>query len=481
MRKYDKKNKRNIGILLAISFIIVVIFSYFIFRVVSTSKIEYKVLAGSILYDSDKNIMELDSDSSIKVKWSSKYYLIYNDSNYLLGENPIVYTPSNGNISLYGKFYDIKGDATVEIVDKETKLESSVVSHFYKIADRKYLLVSSSIHTEDQILNTSNYLLVELDKSGNATLTNNEVNSKTFSETIIITNDYTFDVANEILVYGENKIDLKKIIGSSNEYSPSDLLVDEDLDGDNTNISNDNEENGNGTGSGTGTSGNNTINNSNSTTYNSNTNGGDNSNNTNVTDTIEVSKRTSVIRVVPSITSLSVDYVVYDPNDEYKSIYMEIINERSSTSTIVYLNKKNTNISISDLSPNTSYKLYFYYTYYDESGSLKKYNYNTMEITTKVPVISLSLSEITGNSIGYRIDLDDKYNIDSATIELILGNEVISTYTNKSLGYVSTISDSIDISRYDLSSGIITIKLTNIVFEGNSYDTDVYYKFSYKG
>ena len=478
MRKYDKQNKRNIGIIIAISVVIVIIFSYFIFKVISVSKVSYKVVSGSIFYDTDKNMVELNNDGVVKVKWSSKYYLIEEDNNYLLGDNSVIYSPSNGGIYLYGKFYEIKNDATVEIIDDETKLESSAISHFYKIADRKYLLVSSKIYTENSILNTSNYLLVDLDKLGNATLYNNEVNLKTFVETSIITGDYTFDVANEVLIYGDNKIDLKKIIGSTNEYSPDDLLVNETDDGTGINggVSDNEETNIEGNTGGGNTGGGNTDN---TTIYQPNgDNNGNNENNSTVDEIIDVSKRTSVIRIVPNITSISVDYVVYDPKDEYKNIYVEIVNEREKTSTTVYLNKNNTNMIISNLSPSTRYKLYFNYTYY-EGSTLKNYNYNTIEVTTKVPTISLSLGNITNDSIDYVVSMDGKYNISSANIELLLGNEIVNTYLVNDIGSVDKFSGSIDVSKYDLSTGIVTIKLSNIVFEGNSYNTNVYYKFSY--
>jgi hypothetical protein len=472
MRKYDKKNKRNIGIILAIAVIIVIIFSYFIYRVISISKIEYKVLDGSILYDDDKNMIELEGEGLIKVKWSSKYYLVYNNSSYLLGDDAVVYTPNSGSVSLYGKFYEIKSDATVEIKEDETKLENSSVSHFYKIEDRKYLLVSSKIYTENNELNTSNYLIVELDRSGNATLYNNEVNLKTMTETKIITNDYTFDIANEVLMYGENNIDLKKIIGSTNEYSPKDLLVEEE---DNSSDNSTNNSNGNST--------NNTVNNTNNvvnntTIYENASSNGDSSDNSVVTDSIEVSKRTSVIRVVPSITSISIDYVVYDPKDEYKSVYVEVVNSSNSTASLVYLNKNNTNISINNLSPNTKFKLNFYYTYY-EGDSMVSDRFNSIEVSTKVPVISMSLGNVTSSSIGYVVSLDDKYNIDSATIEVLVDNLVVYTYKKSNIGNVDMFSDSIDVSGYDLSGGIVTVRLSNIVFEGYSYNTNVYYKFNY--
>ena len=72
-----------------------------------------------------------------------------------------------------------------------------------------------------------NYLLVELDKIGNAKLSNNKINLKTISPTKLVTSKYTFDIANEILTYGSDIIDLKKIIGSTNTYTKEDLVKQE--------------------------------------------------------------------------------------------------------------------------------------------------------------------------------------------------------------------------------------------------------------
>ncbi len=476
MRKYDKKNKMNIGIIIGISIVIIVIFSYFIFKVISMSRIEYKIDKGSIFYDNDKNMTSLVQDGLVKVKWGSKYYVLIDETNYLLGNNGIIYNPNSGKLALYGKFYEIMKDATVVIKNKETILESTAIGHFYKIADRKYLVVDSKITTGDGLLDTSNYLIVELDKQGNATLYNNEVNVKAMTQTKITTNDYTFDVANEILIYGDNKIDLKKIIGSTNEYSPKDIIVDDKKDNDsNTN----NSSNNNANNTNNGNENNISNGNSNTTIYDDNNSKGDSSNNSNVTENIQVTKRTSVIRVVPSISSIAIDYVIYDPKNEYKNVYVEIVNEKNNTSTTVNLNKNSTNVNISNLETGTKYKLYFNYTYIDSDGNMKNYNYNTVSVTTKIPVMALSLNDITSSKIGYKIDLDDTYNVDKVVISIINNDKVVGSYTKTNVGNVNSFSDYIDVSNYDLSSGIVTVKISNMVIDGNNYDTNVYYKFSY--
>ena len=53
MRKYDKRNKIYFGIVLVASLILIIIFSFFIAKVIKNGKIEYFIDAGSILYDKD--------------------------------------------------------------------------------------------------------------------------------------------------------------------------------------------------------------------------------------------------------------------------------------------------------------------------------------------------------------------------------------------------------------------------------------------
>lgn len=91
-------------------------------------------------------------------------------------------------------------------------------SKLYKIEDRKYLIVSEKISNENETINAENYLIVILDKSGNTQLINDKMDIKTINALVLKTDIFTFDVANERLIYEETKIDLKKIIGSTNEY-----------------------------------------------------------------------------------------------------------------------------------------------------------------------------------------------------------------------------------------------------------------------
>ena len=87
MRKYDKRNKVYFGLIVLASLILIIIFSFFIAKVIKNGKIEYFIDIGSILYDKDKNLIKLESESVLKIKWNDDYYLMEDDDMYLLGKN----------------------------------------------------------------------------------------------------------------------------------------------------------------------------------------------------------------------------------------------------------------------------------------------------------------------------------------------------------------------------------------------------------
>ena len=82
MRKYDIKNKRNIGIIIGISIIIIIMFSLVIKLFLSSDKKEYTVHDGALVFDKDKSIIKVTEDSTIKKKWNNEYYLKFKDNNY---------------------------------------------------------------------------------------------------------------------------------------------------------------------------------------------------------------------------------------------------------------------------------------------------------------------------------------------------------------------------------------------------------------
>ena len=120
MRKYDIKNKRNIGIILAIALLIIIMFSLVIKVFNNRDKNEYTVAEKTLVFDKDKTIIKTDKESVIKTKWNKKYYLIKDKENIELGNTAITYNEESGIL---------------------TEIKSTALTKFYKLEYRKYLLV----------------------------------------------------------------------------------------------------------------------------------------------------------------------------------------------------------------------------------------------------------------------------------------------------------------------------------------------------
>lgn len=438
MRKYDIKNKRNIGIIIGISVIIIIMFSLIIKLFLSHDHREYLVDTGSLIFDKDKTIVKLDKSGIIKKKWNNDYYLTYNDKSILLGAAAISYNEDTGKIVLYGKYYEIGAGDDIVVTDGETEIKSSALTKFYKLADRKYLVIDKEIKTTDGLLSTTDFLLVDLDKVGNATLTNHKVSLKSFGGTTIVTSNYTFDVQNEILTYGSNKIDLKKIIGSSNTYTKEELIPDENKGSSSDNITNigtDKTENKPGDSS------------------------GENKTGTTVVEEVKkATKRTSVISTNSTTNKITIDYVIYDPKKEYTSVYMEVNEEGTNKIDTIHLTASDTKYEINNLFPNTKYNLTFKYSYLDEENNLKTDVFDNISVTTKKPKINLKVTNISNGNIKYLITTDNTYNIEKGTIKVFINNELVSSST---ISINGNTPESININ--PVSGDLIEIQITDVI------------------
>lgn len=464
MRKYDKRNKIYFGIVLVASLILIIIFSFFIAKVIKNGKIEYFIDEGSILYDKDKNLIKLESESVLKIKWNDEYYLMEDKNMYLLGTTSIIYNPSKDIMQLYGKYYEVTafGEDNVIVYEDETVVRTTE-SKFLKIADRKYLIIDPVIKTENGSLNTKNYLIVELDKMGNATLINNEVNLKTFEPTTIITSNFTFDIANEQLTISDQIIDLKKIIGSTNEYVKPE---DKPSDGEDDNSSDNNTGNNDGN---TSEGGN-----------NEGQTGGNNNNNDdeNIDDIIDKTKTTSIISVNPSVGNISIDYVIYDPLNEYESVFVEVRDDNNTLVSVGYFDKMNTNFIITGLKANITYNLTFKYVYYREGVRVEE-KFDEASVTVGKPSISLRVDKVTSKTIYYTVLLDKDYSLDTLTVNLVSDLEdgsqikLYNTFDSNTLANKESVSGSFN---YSNIGQFATLYINNVKFSGYPIDIDAKYK-----
>lgn len=550
MRKYNNRTKKTMIIIGILCIGLIVIFSYAIKKSIDIDKTAYEISSGSILFDKEYNMLTTNQEGILRIKWGGDYYLKYNDKDHDIGTHAVIYNTNNGDTTLYGKYYEVTKEGKVEVIKGENLIKSSVNSKFFKLADRKYLIIDRTIESSDSSFVTSNYLIINLDKLGNATLLNDKTSYKTIKPTILRTSAYVFDIANEKINFGGEDVDLKKIIGSTNEYDKDTYDLNANVkDDDLTGTGNGSGEGsgagggggsgegsgagggsgtgadgpggstgdgsgsgggsggtgigiggdgtgsgggggGNGSGGAGGTDGTNTETNGNGTTA-----GGSSTSNNNydsgisdstVQEIVNATKNTSVIRVTPNINSISIDYVVYDPKNEYKSVYVEVQNTITDQINVVYLSKTDTNINISELTPNVYYNLTFKYSYYDDKKMLKEYTFDEVGLFTEIPKIILTATKISNNKLYYKINFDKNYTVTGGTINLYLNDQFTNISGSISAkGNVSTINGDdcyIDLSNLELSStteNVLNIRLVSLSFNTYTINPGINYKFKY--
>ena len=470
-RKYDIRNKKSFIVILILSIAIIGIFSLFIYRYNKASKILYTIESGSVLQDINKNYISIDDDALLKMKWDNNYYLIYNDKKIDLGKKVIVYNTITGRMKLYGKFYEINSDGKIVENRDETILSNTTDCKFYKIDDREYLLVDRIITSDDKTIEGSNYVLVELDKAGNAKLSNNKINLKTISPTKLVTSKYTFDIANELLNFGKYNIDLKKIIGSTNQYVPDDKDIDKDKDKENNSDRDDVNNQGNiGNGIGTGANGGvgDVINND------------DIGNVSDIGEILDKIKMTSIIRVVEGLSQIDIDYVIYDPYNEYKSVYVEVVG--LGKVDVVYLSKIDTHITLDNLKANTDYKLNFIYTTSkvdEETGEeeLVPYTFEQFDLRTKMPEYNVSVYKISKvyNTLTYKVNLQTGFKIDKVNVNLSFDYKEIDPDTMEVTVKKASIDGSVDVVDINSKSVLGTFDIS-----GYEIDSDTLLKLTVK-
>ncbi len=488
LRKYDLRNKRSFLIVGIIAIILIVIFSFFIYKFIKIGNVEYKLDSGTVIMDNNNDSMVLKENATLKMKWTGNYYLKFDDSKKEEVLSPNVISYDDGKIYLYGKFFEVRNKDDIVITKDETKIDNISTPRFYKIEDRKYLLVSGSIISSDSQISANDFLLVELDKSGNAKLTNNKVNLKTISKTTLVTSTYEFDINNELLKFGDDTIDLKKIIGTSNQYKEDDSKG-----------SGDGTEDGTGDGTGTGNGGGNETgqtNTGNVVTPDSKgevVNNKDNKiNKDNKPDDTKKPQATvtSVVGVTASYNNINANYVIYDPYNNYTSTFVEVRNSSGVLIKKVNMSKSGNSVILDNLDYNSTYTLLFKYSY-TENGEEKYNTYYEETVNTKSPKYYITLNKVSNISktVSYNVNLDNRaFNeIISGTVPVtinatlrvgdtvIYGNiskEVTEGKVPKFLSGTFALPDNINVG------DVVTIKVNSVNINGKTINyNDIEYRF----
>lgn len=467
MRKLTAGNKINFTVFAIIIIVIIVILIACLRYVMGIDKTVYQIEANTFVYDSENVPVLIENGGTMQAKWDGNYHLETTDGmKYNVSPQSVMYNKSSGKVSLYGKMYQVFSDASVQTLSGQTEFTNFSEDRFYKLADRKYLIISDSISNEQKNIQTKRYLLIILDKAGNTLLLNNEINAKTINAMNLITPSFTFDIANEKLIFGENKIDLTKIIGSTNMYEEKVEVADNKNENNNQNnggttiIQNSSSTSNNNNSSQVIVNGNGNINNNTGNVSEDNNEGGVNN--------TPLDKNVSLRSATATSSSITVKYNVIDPESKYQTVY---INVDGDTSQTIALDKADTSYTITKLSPNTDYTITFGVREINTDGTISERIEDTLIVRTEKVSTNIDITRVTSSNIYFNLKIDPNYIYDSADIVLYVdGNEIerksieIETATSTN-GWTNSF-------KYEYGSEII-IRLENVIYDGNSINVDI--------
>lgn len=469
-RKLGKKNKLLFIILTIVIIVIILIFLYFIGIYRNYDNQKYEIKKESVLYDDDFSYIKVEGDAYLDQKLDGNYYLIDNNNNKKykskIGPIAISYNKNDYRIYLYGSAFQVMANGEIKTIKGKTEITKASPTKFYKLRDRKYLFVDGNIRTNDNMIDTTGYVIIELDKQGNATFANHEINIKTIKPLILKGSLFDFDIANEQLIYENEKIDLKKVIGSTNEYKEKDKNKDKD-DGKEENKEEQSD-----------------------TTYydeymneviNSinNLSGSISSVNEKTKENLkkdeiyfEFSKWVALKSVASSVTTIQLDYTVFDPNNEYQIVFANISSENSKEQKI-YLNKNETTHIIRNLEIDTEYTITFGYQLVGEQEEIYE---DVIKVKTKKPDCKLKVTKVTTEYIYYNLIIDDNYKFETANVILYSDNEKIAEdkiNVEQALtknGYTGKL-------HYSSLGSLIKIKVDDIIYNGSKIELNIEDKF----
>lgn len=432
MRALAAGNKKRFALFAIIIITIIILLITSLRLALKHEPEQYKIESNITLYDSDYVPIKTEEEATINKKWDGNYYLALNNSKstYKLNKKVVSFNETKSKVTLYGEVFKVLFDGQVEKYVKDTEIKNNSGDQFYKIADRQYLLISDSIRNESGSISTSKYLYVIIDKSGNTLILNNQIYAKTINPIVLTTSSYKFDIANEKLIVGSNEIDLKKIIGSSNEYKEKEPeedtnedkedskdKVEHEQNNNNNGNQNSNIQNGEGTAVGNQNTQNNQNNNSNS---GSNVQGGGQSggitnSNTNKTP---LSKSVSLRGAIATSSYIDIEYAVQDPEHKYQTVYAFV--EAVGYENMIALDKNATTYRLTDLEPNTEYKITLGYKQITADNEIEDQIEDVLSVRTTRINAKLDITKVLAGKqkVYFNLKLDQNYAFDYAKVAL---------------------------------------------------------------
>lgn len=453
MRKIGSKNKFLMIVLAALTFFIMLLFFSAIKFVSKLDFSTYTIEKDNSLYDKNYNLIKLNNKGKLKKSVNGNYYLTITEDkmkkSYNLGKHAIVYNPNLKELQLYGEYFEVEASGDVVKHRKQTEFTVGEKSVFLKLQDRKYLWIDKKLQSSG-VINTNNFLIIELDKIGNASFYNNEIKIKTINPFVLTGSEYDFDIVNERLLISSTGINLKNIIGSTNKYKqPKEKKEKAEVDSSNDNyyqqyfkkvVNSFNNLHGN-------------VGNINEQTK---------LNNQKTDVRIDLTKWLSLNSVSTYPSAIKITYNVFDPNKEYNSVFVKVKESEAEVYDKQFVSKEKNEYLIRNLEPNKSYDIEFGYTDYISNSEVIIDN---VIAQTNNPKYKLDITRVTRDKLYFKLKSDSNFVIDSGNVSLFVDGEEIDLRPINVNKIKDGYTDSFD---YTMNGYYIEVRITDLMYNGEA-------------
>lgn len=431
MRKITKKNKSSFAIFSIAVVAVLGLVAFMLVQQIQAANVkEYPLAQNSILYDKKGDYIDVSADGKIKKLWTKDYQAsLANGKNYDLGSHGVV--RGGSELTLYGGGYKVYDDGSVKTLSTVSNLTNLTTPELYKLKDRQYLMVGNDIRLENDNVQLKGYVVVDIDKAGNAFLRNDKVNYKVVAPVILTNGAKKFNSATEVLTVGTVVTDLKKINGSTNEYdkiAANKPVTEKEESADKqeankeqaTPATNPGTNGNNGTAGGGGNNVAITGVNQLKQTINQLVgfiNNSVNENKPNTADKTEPGQNSSIVLNGLSIgvNSMTADYYVSDLENNYASVFLKVMPSSSTDekdSQTIQISKNEMRRQVFGLYPNKSYEVSIGYV--SKKGEQKIVDSSI--VRTKNITGDLYVSKVVSGTVYFNLKLDPAFKLDSAKV-----------------------------------------------------------------
>ena len=442
LRNLTVGNKRMFIMFAMIIVIIIGVLVISLSTVLSVDKEKYKIPENSIIFDKEYNMIKLERECTLYKKWDGNFYLKDQKEEYKIGKQGINYIQNQNKMEIYGNIFEIEKGGAVTKTFEQKEIKNLKEDRLYKLEDRKYILTGENIQNENKSINTENFLIVQIDKSGNTLISNYELNMKTIKPIIINTETFKFDIANEKMIFDKEEIDLKKIIGSTNNYKEIKKEEDkkeEDKQEDDEKEKEENEIKEQ-------TQSNQEI--PNNTQNNPIIPEKEENNQTNIPEQnqpiitppiinnpqipsqdkkpdkkenkVPLAKSINLRGATAKSTSIDIEYVILDPENRYQTIFLDVQGNLQKT---IALDKKQRNYIITGLTPNTEYKITISYKEILPDNKIVEGKEDSIIIKTNKISDTIKIDKLSKDKIYFTYKMDKDFVYEKGKIVLYIDGE----------------------------------------------------------